>query len=499
MKHVKRKIFLLADLLVILALPGLVALNMRVVGFSEWVMLIAAGALVVMNGAYFEKADPRHFTKTLLMVLTVPVVCLALLGSYCNPYWSSVYFRHGEPTEAYDLELSPAQARADLDEAMRYLEKCHPVFGTREHLKMQKQDVLKARYKEITERLSESDGVTVTELRRDVEGLFALLGDAHTTVWSKADDRYLRSIDQRKAEGMTLAAVNGKTPAQWFEKNRALFSYEADSWGIQTLGQQFSSLGGLDYLGISPDGVTYTWQNAAGETVTDTYTADDFLPYDEYLEASRAYRDNRRKEPFVSYTIDEEKSLALLTLRSCQYNQEYIDCLREMFTQVQEKGIRNVAVDLRGNGGGNSLVANECFRYLSAADYREGRYVWRLGLLRVPFAEKTVSNKRYTSLTFPGRFYLLTDTGSFSSAMLFAQYVKDNHLGTIIGEPPGNTPAGYGETTVFRLKHSGLYCQISTKEFYRLADASADPLVMPDIPCDSADALETLYATLKKA
>ena len=319
MKHKKRILFLLADMLVILGLPGLVALNLLVTGFPEWIMLPAAGALVVLNGAYFEKADPRRFTKTLLMVLTVPTVCLAILGSYCNPYWNSVMFRGGEPTEVYDLELSSDQAAADLEEAMRYLEKCHPVFGTREYLKMQKQDVLKARYRESLKRLSESDGVTVTELRREIEGLFALLGDAHTTVaYKKNNDFYLRTVDQRKAEGMTLTAVNGKTPEQWFEENRALYSYEADSWGILTLRHQLNNLSGLAFLGISPDGVTYTWRNAEGETVTDTYTADDFLPYDEYLEVNRAYRENpQEEEPFVRYTIDEEKSLALLTLRSC--------------------------------------------------------------------------------------------------------------------------------------------------------------------------------------
>lgn len=58
---------------------------------------------------------------------------------------------------------------------------------------------------------------------------------------------------------------------------------------------------------------------------------------------------------FVYYDIDEEKNLAILTLTACNYQQVYIDCVSQMFAEVKQMKIKNVAVDLRGNGGGNSL------------------------------------------------------------------------------------------------------------------------------------------------
>ncbi len=44
----------------------------------------------------------------------------------------------------------------------------------------------------------------------------------------------------------------------------------------------------------------------------------------------------------------------------------------------------------------------------------------------------------YDDLTFNGPVYVLTSANSFRSAILFAQYIKDNLMGTLIGEEPGN-------------------------------------------------------------
>ena len=107
-------------------------------------------------------------------------------------------------------------------------------------------------------------------------------------------------------------------------------------------------------------------------------------------------------------------------------------------------------------------------------------------------------NNKYEVLLFHGDLYLLTSARTFSSAMMFAQYVKDNRLGIIIGEAPGNDPNGYGEVSCFMLPNSGLYMQISTKRFYRADRESTDELVYPDIECSSQLAMEELYRLIKE-
>ena len=123
-------------------------------------------------------------------------------------------------------------------------------------------------------------------------------------------------------------------------------------------------------------------------------------------------------------------------------------------------------------------------------------YSQRLGFLNVYSGEDTVTIDRYSDLTFTGNLYLLTSAGSFSSAMGFAQLIKDNSLGTLIGEPPGNDPNGYGEITTFKLPNSGIKLSISTKHFIRADRECTDKYVMPDIACDAENASDVLYSVI---
>lgn len=487
----KQKLLLAVDILFIIGIIGLIPLNLWVCKFSEWVTLVAALLVVVVNVVYFVKFKTRLVAKIILPVLSVLAICLSLFGSYCNPYWNSMLFRSYSYTEDYEAVISYEQAKADIDYMMHYIDKCHPLFlnGV--------PDAFKKRYDTAIETLQSEDNITVNMLRREAQSILSALNDGHTASWAYWDEYYLKTIPQRNAEGWRIVKINGRALKNIFDEKESLFSYEVESWGTEQFSGEICTLSGLDFLGFDPNGIEYTWQNDEDEEETDRYTASDFIPYDEYLEYNREYLDNDENTDFVSYKTDTEKSLAVLKLTSCNYNDQYINCLKEMFTDVREKGIRNVAVDIRGNGGGSSMVANEFIRYLDVDEYLQDSYKWRFGPFNIPYEISTI-NEKYTDLTFDGNVFLLTDTGSFSSSMLFAQYVKDNKLGTIIGEPPGNIPNGYGEIATFSLPNSGLYFQVSTKQFFRADKSNTDLLIMPDIECDSENALNVLYEILDK-
>ena len=188
--------------------------------------------------------------------------------------------------------------------------------------------------------------------------------------------------------------------------------------------------------------------------------------------------------------------LAILTLDSCTNNDEYRSCLKQLFTEVKDKHIQRIAVDLRSNGGGDSLVADEFIHYLDVDQYNTTSYKWRLGCFQVSSGNHVMENKKQEELLFHGNVYVLTSPNTFSSAMIFAQYITDNNLGTIIGEAPGNTPNGYGEVAGFKLPNSQMYMQISTKEFFRADQNNTERLVEPDIPCSSDKAMDVLYENL---
>ncbi|MBQ4236980.1 MAG: hypothetical protein II716_09105, partial [Treponema sp.] len=231
-----------------------------------------------------------------------------------------------------------------------------------------------------------------------------------------------------------------------------------------------------------------------GKIVNRHATKNDFLTYDEYFKYNQIETDSDDSSgSFCSYTLDLEHSLAVLTLKSCINNSYYRDLLRKMFTEIKDHGIKNVAVDVRDNGGGSSLVINSFFEYLDIDSFRESTSKVRLGPFMLDFDDALVKNVRQEDLLFRGNVYVLTSSESFSSAMMFPQFVKDNGIGKVIGETPANNPNGYGDTVVYYLPKSRIFMQISFKKFGRVNQNTSEKFVEPDFPCKADEALELLY------
>lgn len=492
----KKRYFVICILINLLAL-GLIPLNLYLIAIPEWITLIldilAAGALA----AFFLWGRGKMILKIILSILLILTIGISLFGTYCNPYWSSSKFRGYSYSKSYDTELTYAQAKADLDYAMHYIEKDHPLFMEGVPAEVQQ------RYDKALEELQNAETIDVRMVYQKLQNICSVLGDGHTCSYpnlSYMEEHYLKYIQQRKDAGDTLVAVNDMELAKILEEKSDLYCYEVESWGLRQLKSDLSTLEGLRFLSIPVnEGIAYTYEDLEGNRNTEIYDESDFVTYEEYMELNQieSQTETSAEESFVYYAIDSERSLAFLTLNACNYNEEYCQCLQDMFTEVKEQGIEHVAVDIRENGGGNSLVANEFIRYLDVDTYRTETGTWRLGIFNLDLGTGINTNSQYTDLTFRGDVYVLTSAGSFSAAMMFAEYIKDNQLGTIIGEAPGNTPSGYGDIAIFRLPNSGLYVQVSTKEFFRADQETDDSLVSPDIECEASEAVEVLYEKIK--
>lgn len=441
------------------------------------------------------KYAEKTFDRVRLIIMAVVISSLSLFGTYCNPYYNSLNFRTDPDYYSHSpyAVLSKKEAISDLDYAMYYLKKLHPAFYSEVPEKVQ------SRYDEIWEKISAAETISVCELSQDIEYIFAALRDGHSYVQMNVSvPHYMKHIYSYEQRNGKIKAINGITIEELVKQTSELYSYEAESWQISRIKSSISTLEGLTYLGFFAEkGVTYTYELPDGTTEDITCYTDDFLTYEEYYEYNSLSDTETADTPFVYYTVDEENSAAILTLDSCSYNDEYISCLKDMFTEVKEKGIKNVAVDLRSNGGGSSLVADEFIRYLDVDKYNTGTLKWRWGCFMIPFTYNEMKNDKYTDLTFTGDVYILTSANSFSSAMLFPQYIKDNGLGSIIGEAPGNDPNGYGEIAMLKLPYSQLYMQISTKRFFRIDQSTDEFLIEPNIPCDSEMAVDVFYETIK--
>jgi C-terminal processing protease CtpA/Prc len=210
-------------------------------------------------------------------------------------------------------------------------------------------------------------------------------------------------------------------------------------------------------------------------------------------------------KPWVRFEIDEKLSLGILTLDSCRYNDEYKNKLKEFFAEARKHNIQHIAVDVRNNGGGNSMVIDEFLSYLNIKKYKtfssEIRYSKATTLQRNTTKDKgykkplfrlnTRYNRKcpYPELIFNGKLYILTSAKTFSSANWFAVIVKDNKLGTVIGEPTGNAPTSYGDILQFQMPNTGFRFSCSYKKWIR-PDTSNDPEdgLYPDV---------TVYTTIE--
>ena len=474
-------------ILTILLLP----LNVFVVNFPEWVVVLCGGLTLAVLIVYLIVFRTKTVTKILLPIPSVLVVVFISLVTYCCPYWNSYSFKQIDTVWLnYDEELTYEQAAEDLAAAIHHLEHVHPLF--RDGLTPD----IRERYDASLNTLKEMQTITVNDLRRELQIVINPLHDAHTTTYNSwPDDRYLADIPKKKWEGYTIYSVNGRTIEEIVEAAAPYYSYETTDWIMVDVG----SLASLLFYGYE-EPFTFEWKNEDGDIVTEIYTSDNFIApkyytammtlYDYYAEESNA----EEESAFVSYEIDEEKSLARLTLTSCNYNDEYIRCVREMFQEVREKQIKNVAIDVRGNGGGDSRVANEVIKYLPVTQYRDVPFDWRWGWFVFSY-DGWIKNKQYEDLLFDGEVYVLTDSSSFSSAMDFAQLIQDNGLGAVIGIAPANAVNGYGDVALFTLPNSGMMMQISTKKWYRIDESNPNDYVVPDYPGE--DALALLYSVLQ--
>lgn len=442
----------------------------------------------------FKVTAKKLGRRIILTFLSLLTIVISVLGNYCNPYWNSLNLRgyFSAYSQPLDTVLTTKDALEDLEYAMYYLDKLHPAFYTGVPNEVQQ------RYEEVLSDINEMETISVCELSQKIEYIFSVMRDGHSYVKFQAKDpHYMKDIYKFNQNNCRFVAINGFELPDLLKQTQDLYSYEMESWQLKLLDNDLASAEGLQYLGFSTnDGITYTYESEDGVRTDHTYYTEDFIVYDEYVKYNQIEENDQRNIPFVSYEIDKENDLAILTLNSCIYNEEYKACVKEMFTEIKEQEIHNVAVDLRSNGGGDSRVADEFIRYLDVDTWENGRFEWRFGWFKIPSGSTTMTNDKYIDLTYTGDVYLLTSTKSFSSAMLFSQYIKDNDIGVIIGEAPGNTPNGYGDIAVFTLPNSQLYMQLSTKEFFRVNQENASNLVEPDIPCERNDTVAILYETI---
>lgn len=188
-----------------------------------------------------------------------------------------------------------------------------------------------------------------------------------------------------------------------------------------------------------------------------------------------------------------------------------MDSLRQvfdgMFTQMKADGVKNLFIDVSKNGGGNSAVGDLLISYFYGKPYLDYQCNFRrsdeyLNLIKqwgmkdnfyesqpvgklIHFdPSKTTPPKQAPGL-FGGKVYVVVGSGTFSSAIMFATIVKDNHIATLVGQiPPDGHPNHFGEMYGTRLPNTKLNLRFGVKEWIRPTGERKDNVLRPDVVVD---------------
>ncbi|WII35888.1 S41 family peptidase [Paenibacillus thiaminolyticus] len=209
------------------------------------------------------------------------------------------------------------------------------------------------------------------------------------------------------------------------------------------------------------------------------------------------------KSPFLTrdrldYTIYKDDDLAVLHIDSfAALDEETMSVIRNFFIDVKKERINHVAIDLRFNSGGTTLVGHHILSFMDAGSYRGYSTVSRYSMFtsdlihEFPVLEPGlhkhdggVIQVELRPERFTGKLFVITSNQTYSAATDFATIVQDNDMGIIIGDPPGGKPNSYGSSIVLQLPESKLKVAISYKWFERpdkgVSKYDADSLA-PDI------------------
>lgn len=253
------------------------------------------------------------------------------------------------------------------------------------------------------------------------------------------------------------------------------------------------------------------YQNG-GETHTVNLKAVDYNSFGNEIgeHLSGFWMFHHSNEPY-SYKV-LGNGVALMDFASCEAPEKMGIFADSMVANLKKHNIKDLIIDLRLNGGGNSAVGDSLLRRISSVPFMS---VERVSYKVTPTSQKLLREQRswkdleigyyskdyigpeYLQQPLPepqrfnGRVWMLISHATFSAGVDCAIEFKKSHIGKIIGQETGGMNACYIDCLDYRLPHSSLDCNISYKHsIYAGGDEGHPHGVLPDYEVSAQDALE---------
>lgn len=242
------------------------------------------------------------------------------------------------------------------------------------------------------------------------------------------------------------------------------------------------------------------------------------LSHEERFAPLAAEREKEKGDGPVWSLNDVEKDVAILTMRTfALYNSkwDWKGFLEQTFAGLNKRHVKHLVIDVRGNEGGLD-VGNVLVEHLSgkkpaqvmyqrlvryrktpdnlnsyldtwdpsfkdwgqdAVDFKDGFFLLKSDPEPKSSTPKTV---------FQGRTFVLIDAVNSSAAFQFAQMVKDNKLGTLVGAPTGGNQRGINGGAFFFLRLPNSKIEVDVPLIGRFPTKEMpDAGIVPDVLVES--------------
>jgi hypothetical protein len=182
-----------------------------------------------------------------------------------------------------------------------------------------------------------------------------------------------------------------------------------------------------------------------------------------YLREMEAERNPIKNADFYKniYLSENTAKTSVLRIRSFDGNEfengNFHNEVQGIFRKIAEKQSKNLIIDLRNNVGGGLDYADEILKYLLKKPYQ--RYQISSDSTVIAKKKRLSANQFYEPINeniFGGNIYVLTNEGTFSTAVYLAAHLKNQENVTLIGTTCGGAADGSsaGEFTSFTLPNT---------------------------------------------
>jgi hypothetical protein len=190
---------------------------------------------------------------------------------------------------------------------------------------------------------------------------------------------------------------------------------------------------------------------------------------------------------------------ALLTLRTFSWpdKAQFQRFTRDAFSKIRDDRVRRLIIDVRDNGGGDDdFWMHGILPYIATGPYRWGStYRKRVleayrdegettGQVVTGAIDRWIPSEPTNPLHFPGTVYVLIGPATYSSAVLFANVMRDFGFGVLAGSGGSVRADQSGSVQQRILPNTGLVVWSPRFVLYRPSGASEPMLLEPDCPIE---------------